>query len=280
MQKKGKLIVFLGLTFLLSCIFYYLIITTKRIDDYILYFMWCPGIAAIVTQLIYERNIQGFGWGLSRAKYMAIGFFLPVAEISFEYLAAFILGYASFSTNAIMKNIGSIGALGIISTTQLVAIFLALTAVISFVANIVAVLGEEIAWRGFLVPELKQSMPFWKTSLIIGLIWSIWHFPIILFADYRNSFPWWYAIPVFTAGLVIYSFVLAWLRFKSNSIWPCVLMHATSNLVIQSIFDPLTIKTTTGKFLLGEYGFGMIIITIVALPFVLKYKDRIMQGIS
>ena len=38
--------------------------------------------------------------------------------------------------------------------------------------------GEEIGWRGFLVPELAKVLPFTGVALVSGLIWASWHYPI------------------------------------------------------------------------------------------------------
>lgn len=45
--------------------------------------------------------------------------------------------------------------------------------------NAVAGFGEELGWRGLLLRELS-SMGFWRSSAVIGLVWGIWHAPIIL----------------------------------------------------------------------------------------------------
>lgn len=38
--------------------------------------------------------------------------------------------------------------------------------------------GEEIGWRGFLVPELAKGLPFTAVALVSGIIWAAWHYPI------------------------------------------------------------------------------------------------------
>ncbi|UCC50697.1 MAG: CPBP family intramembrane metalloprotease [Anaerolineaceae bacterium] len=50
-------------------------------------------------------------------------------------------------------------------------------------------LGEEIGWRGFMVPQLAKLTSFNKTALIGGVIWGIWHVPIIIFGGYNNGAP-------------------------------------------------------------------------------------------
>ena len=45
--------------------------------------------------------------------------------------------------------------------------------------NAVAGFGEELGWRGFLQNEFRY-MSFWKSSIVIGMIWGVWHAPITL----------------------------------------------------------------------------------------------------
>lgn len=60
-----KVATFLMLTFLLSSVIYYLVTTSFAVDNMqvlIVLLMWCPGVAAIATRLIYQRNLNGFGF--------------------------------------------------------------------------------------------------------------------------------------------------------------------------------------------------------------------------
>jgi len=75
------------------------------------------------------------------------------------------------------------------------------------------------------------------TAVISGGIWALWHYPIILFADY-NAGTGWYGLTAVTMNMVGLSFVLTWIRLKSETLWPAVLLHATSNRLIRHFFDP------------------------------------------
>jgi membrane protease YdiL (CAAX protease family) len=62
-----------------------------------------------------------------------------------------------------------------------IAFYFFFTATIAVIKDFATVLGEEIGWRGFLVPELAKRHSFVATSLISGIIWALWHYPILLF---------------------------------------------------------------------------------------------------
>jgi uncharacterized protein len=53
------------------------------------------------------------------------------------------------------------------------------------------------------------------------------------------------------------SFVFAWMRLKSGSLWTGMFLHASHNLWIQGIFDPLTTDTGKTRFVIGECGIGL-----------------------
>ena len=53
------------------------------------------------------------------------------------------------------------------------------------------------------------------------------------------------------------SFLYAWMRLKSGSLWTGVFLHASHNLWGQGIFDPLTTDTGKTRFVIGEFGIGL-----------------------
>jgi hypothetical protein len=60
-----RIVVFLVLTYALSSIFYWKIIAGGMEALPVLGLMWCPGVAAIVTRLVFQRNLRGIGWACS-----------------------------------------------------------------------------------------------------------------------------------------------------------------------------------------------------------------------
>ena len=74
-----KILVYLVLVFAFSSVFYYLMIASGAISGYTFPLMWCPGVAAILTQLLFQRNLRGMGWGVGKAKYWLVGYGFPGA---------------------------------------------------------------------------------------------------------------------------------------------------------------------------------------------------------
>jgi membrane protease YdiL (CAAX protease family) len=63
-------------------------------------------------------------------------------------------------------------------------------------------LTRAVGWRGFLVPELSRAMSFTQLSIVSGIVWATWHYPILLFADYNSGTPAWYGLTCFTVMIV------------------------------------------------------------------------------
>jgi membrane protease YdiL (CAAX protease family) len=232
------IVTYLGLTFFLSAVFYGLIISAGTVTAsgglYAIGLMWCPGIAAMATTLVFQRNLKGLGWRLGNVRYLVLAYALPLAYAAVAYVVVWILGLGAFSADGLPAG-------------QSLLSFLASNATVGVALSVLSAMGEEIGWRGFLVPELARITSFTKTALLSGAIWAVWHMPLILFADYHSGTPVWVALACFTVMAVGISFAFAWLRLQSGSFWPAVLMHASHNLFIQQVFDPLTQDTSPGS---------------------------------
>ena len=93
--------------------------------------------------------------------------------------------------------------------------------------NAIAAFGEELGWRGFLVPALRR-WGTWPALLVSGLIWGIWHAPIILLG-YNFGRADLTGVLLMTGGCVVLGVLFGWLRLRSASIWPAVFAHGAFN---------------------------------------------------
>lgn len=93
--------------------------------------------------------------------------------------------------------------------------------------NAVAGFGEELGWRGFLLRELGH-MGFWKASAIIGLIWGIWHAPIIL---QGHNYPQHPVKGVFMMVIwcLLLSPIFSYIRIRSKSVIAAAIIHGSLN---------------------------------------------------
>lgn len=100
-------------------------------------------------------------------------------------------------------------------------------------------LGEEGGWRGYLLPRLLERGSEPRASLIVGLVWALWHLPIMaMFADWRGGVPFPTYLPLYTAGVIGLSFMMSrvW-RIGGGSLVPCIWLHGLVNAVGGVAFD-------------------------------------------
>ena len=129
---------------------------------------------------------------------MAWGYLLPVAYAGTAYILLWgsgvappnFAGFVQVSQNSLQIETGAAG--------------LNATLIMSFgvLQSAVSATGEEIGWRGFLVPALAQRHTFTVVALVSGVIWAVWHYPLILFGTYNSAAPKWVALICFTIMIV------------------------------------------------------------------------------
>jgi membrane protease YdiL (CAAX protease family) len=247
-----KIAIFLTITFLLTAAVYAVVIPAGTLGLMVVALMWAPGIAALVTQLITMRSVAGLGWRWSGTRYALISFLIPLLLCVVVYGLFWGVGLVPFTSVELVDTVAAA------SGRQLtLPIAILTTVIVIFPLSMLTALGEEIGWRGFLVPELAKRYSFGMTALISGVIWAIYHVPAILFTDYSSRAPLWYALIMFILMAISASFVFAWLRLKSGSLWTAVILHASHNLFIQSIFDPMTLDFGLTPYLTTEFGAGL-----------------------
>ena len=118
---------------------------------------------------------------------------------------------------------------------------------------LVLAFGEEAGWRGFALPRLTQRHGFWLGSLILGVIWCVWHYPRLLGSPYLGSLA--EALPLiglFSLQIILSNFLLCWIYFRSGrSVLAATLFHASFNLVATAYFLAATDLVMTGLIALA-----------------------------
>lgn len=246
-----KILFFVLLTFALSAVPLAVIISAGSMKAagiiWVVFVMWSPGVAAIITQLVFHKSLRGLGWGWGQTRYQALGYLLPLAYTSVTYALVWLFGLGGISERLPT------------GTPRFL-----LLVVLGPVFNLIATTGEEIGWRGLLVPELTKLTGYTGASLISGLIWAVWHYPGILFADYNNpATPRWYSLACFSVMIVGISFGLSWIRLRSGSLWTAAIFHGSHNLYIQAVYDRVTVNTGITPYIIGEFGAGLAIMGLI-----------------
>jgi uncharacterized protein len=252
----NKIFLFLIFVVALMAIPYIQIINSGSMQGpVVLLLMWSPGIAAFVTQLITARTLKGLGWRLGNWRYLLTSFLLPLGAAILVYGLSWIVGIVPFAGAQLVDAVEEATGRRLMLPLAILA-----TVVVLFVPSLAAALGEEIGWRGLLLPELAKRFQFTFAVLWSAVIWAIYHYPAILFADYHSDAPRWFALIMFTISIFSFSVIAGWLRLKSGSLWPAAILHASHNLFVQAVFDKMTLKFGLAPYLTTEFGAGLAIV--------------------
>lgn len=273
-RSRRQVVIFLLLVTAFSSVFYFLILRAHKLGGggglYVIGIMWCPALAGAATLKLNGRELGELGWKWPQAKYAIMSWFIPLLYATVAYTIVWASGLGGFPNHEFMQHL--VSRMGL-RTSPVVStvVYAMLAGSFGLVENLATALGEEIGWRGFLVPELFRTMGFTSTALISGGVWACWHYPILIWGDYNGGTPTWYGLTCFTVLVVAISVVFAWMRLKSGSLWVGALLHASHNLYIQDIFTPLTRDTGKTAWFIDEFG---AILPIVAIGFAIYFWRR------
>jgi membrane protease YdiL (CAAX protease family) len=256
-----------GLTMLFSGCFEAFVLHAGHMDAGNLFYvtgsMWSPALAACLTKALFGESVRDLAWRWGSAKYLWLGYLIPIAYAVPVYLVVWLGRWGGFADLAFVRRTAENFGWQNFPPLLALVLFVVFTATLGMVGKTSRALGEEIGWRGFLVPELSKVVGFGGVGLISGVMWSVYHFPILIFGDYNAGTPVWFGLTCFSLGVIAESYILAWLTLRSGSLWPAALLHGSHNLWIQSILTPLTNDTGPTKYLIDEFGIGLVITTMI-----------------
>ncbi|WP_412983771.1 CPBP family intramembrane glutamic endopeptidase [Pontimicrobium sp. IMCC45349] len=264
---------FLSITTALSAIAYFAILKLKPTSIYVGALMLSPALASFITLKIRKRTILSLPWRVKELKYIKLAYFTPILYVSIAYVLIWLFGFGDVIN--INKVTSWSNELGIDSSNQILVIIVMviLLLTVGVVKNLGSTLGEEIGWRGFLIFELRKVMSFKALSIVSGLIWAVWHYPIINLMYGRGDHLLLH-ISAFTIMIVGVSVILAYYTFKSNSLWPAAIFHSIHNIYIQKICSPLTVTNDNSTFWIDEYGFMIPIVTTLFAIYFWKKAEK------
>ena len=190
------------------------------------------GKSAVITLL--KRYVQ---WRVHWKWYMAALVLVPALWITGTYLYAFLTRQ--------IPDFSTILARDLFGRTAFLPLFIVPFFLVDFLIN-----GEEMGWRGYVLPRLQARHNALVSSLILGVVWGFWHLPKFLPHFDLAGFGW------FMVHILAYAVILTWLYNNTGgSLLLVGICHAADNTV--SIFLP--VANTTSSESLGAY------ITVVML---------------
>jgi len=195
--------------------------------------MWMPGLGAIIaTRYGEKQELKTLGLGkLGNKKIYIWAWLVPILAVIGTGLISMLIGFGKFDPTfqMIRESMEGLPDMPETAIPLVMAVQLVSSLTLAPLFNTVFALGEELGWRGYLLPKL---LPLGQIPAVIisGTIWGIWHAPAIL---QGHNYP---KHPVLGVGMMIVftilmSILFSWLYLKTKSPWAPALAHGTLNAV-------------------------------------------------
>jgi len=246
-------------------------------------FMFAPAIANILTRIITKEGkselhlkprLKGGRW-----VYYLAAWFLPGILTILGGVLFFLLFPTYFDPNlsTLIDQLSRMEGVSNINSWVMVVIQTAQALLIAPILNAIPCFGEEFGWRGYPQPKL-MALGARKATLLTGLIWGVWHWPLILMGyNYGKAY---FGAPFLgPLGMVWFtlslSAIFGWVTIKAGNVWPAVIAHGAINGIasIGILFtkgnpDPLLGPTPIG--IIGGLGLTVVALLIFISPKALK----------
>ena len=143
--------------------------------------------------------------------------------------------------------------------------------------NAIAAFGEEYVWRNYLVGALRE-VKFWKAALFIGIVWGLWHFPLILMGHNYPNEPHW-GVLLMVVMCILLGVIELYFVLKSKSMVVAAIMHGTFNAVSGTVIYFTLGGNDFLNGMAGLSGFIVMAVTIICIWIYDKYisKDNILS---
>jgi membrane protease YdiL (CAAX protease family) len=240
-------------------------------------YMWAPALAHIFTRLITREGWNDTNMRPQRSSwpYWIAAWFIPFLMTILGGGLFFVIFQQYFdpSLNLLQEMLAESGQPISIPLWAMVIIQTFSSVLIAPIINSLFTFGEEFGWRAYLQPKL---MPLGgrKAILLIGLIWGVWHWPVIAMGhNYGFEYPGapWLGMLMMVWVTIGLGTFLGWLTVRAGNVWPAVIGHAAINgisglavVFVQGNPNPLLGPMPTG--LIGSAAWVLLVLWILLKP--------------
>ena len=231
--------------------------------------MWIPAFSAIIASSVSHKDdkekfsLKSFLSGLwirkCRIRYILLAVLIPLIYLLIPYMIYWKthpdnFGYTGVALHLVLKDCLPMMVIGIFP-------------------NIISAMGEEIGWRGYMLPAFTKRSGLKKALIITSLFWACWHLPLLAFGDYMAGAPVWYKLPAFVLCILPVGIIIGGLTYMSKSVWPAAFLHAAHNNYDQAVFGVIT-RGDDMMYYVSETGFLTIICAwVIAFIMIVKIND-------
>jgi len=191
------------------------------------YYTYTPALITILWLLFRKESLKNLKWKLKRPWWMyLLVLYIPL----FYFIPELIVHVLS-------------GAVDIELPYEKLPRLLIVGIILNGTIGLgIGILGEEIAWRGYLQDKIIAVYGWQKGVFLLGLIWGIWHLPLTM-RGLNMEDNWAFEAFIFNPVLCIaLSYIIYWALGKCNTIWIAVFLHASNNSVYYMFGKYITVN--------------------------------------
>lgn len=266
MSYRRQALIFVILVLVISWSFQVFIILNGGVKDFgpqwIAALMCIPGAVSVMIRLFMKSGFKDAGLRIGSGRYYVYALGAP-------FILAALVG--------ILSVVLDIRRISLISTEE----FGQLTPTLLFVLalGLIGAFGEELGWRGFLLPKLISGK-IKHSYLIVGLIWAFWHVPIIALGEFYQTDNRLLMVTVYCFGIAAMSYFFSELRMKSGSVWVTTIVHAAHNFLFQFIIPALLLRSSGSRkelwdFVASDTGLTIAILYIAAYIILRRMRSHL-----
>jgi len=223
----------------------------------ILVLMWLPGLVSIIFRLAFKEGFSDVGWRIGNGRYWLWAYLCPLVLAALSFCLADLFHKAVLAADLSRQSMVYAGFLKVpwlfpnSSTFSLLCQRFLSVAVIGIASGFIFAFGEELGWRGYLLPRLIQSG--WPFPIVLsGLVWGIWHGPLFVLTGYAHGAVT-LSLLMFAILTILFGVFISWLRLASGSVFVAVTAHTSFNAFVQNFFGE-SFSADKAWFWIGDYG--------------------------
>lgn len=250
------------------------------------FYMFGPAVANIITRWVTKEGRQNIllrpQFDNGRWLHFLAAWVLPGVLTIFGMVLFFLIFPRHYNPElSFLREQMELAGAGNANPWLIVIVQTVQAILIAPLLNALPTFGEEFGWRGYLQPKL---MPLGgrKAILLVGVIWGVWHWPVILMGyNFGTAY---FGAPLLGPLAMVWftivtSALFGWVTIKTDNVWPAVIGHGALNgiaalslLFIQG--EPSTLLGPTPVGLIGGAGFTILALIIFLRPNALKPKPK------